>query len=165
MSSAALESQLVRALQTMERRFEDDEFASEVYRALANNVWRKHDGPDGHVSVSWGRAEEIVNELRARRGKEPLTLAQTGGEGRVSQAVADELRRLGWAPTPLNTARADPEHETRPESPPPPEKGEEHSPVDDARAWERQAHEEADAPAGPTSGEGAGGGRTQPGKA
>jgi hypothetical protein len=165
MTTETLERELVRDLGTLEERFIDREFASDVYRALANNIWRKQDGPDGHVSVSWGRAEEIVNEIRGRRGEEPLTLSQSGGEGEISRTVGDELSRLGWTSTPLNTGRHDPEHSTRPESSPPPEKGEEGSPVDDSRAWERQAHEEADMPAGPTSGEGAGGGRTQPDKA
>jgi hypothetical protein len=165
MGTETLERELVRDLQEMDERFADDEFSSELYRALANNVWRKQGGPDGHISLSWSRAEEIVNELRARVGAEPLTLAQTGGEGEVSRTVAEELGRRGWTSTPLNTGRQDPEHATRPESPPPPGKGEEQSPVDDSRAWEWRAHEEAEMPAGPTSGEGAGGGRTQPDKA
>jgi hypothetical protein len=165
MTTETLERELVRDLHALEERFADDEFASELYRALTNRIWRKQDGPDGHVSLSWGRAEEIVNELRARVGAEPLELAQTGGEGEVSRVVGEELGRLGWSSTPLNTGRHDPEHAAKPESPPPPEAGEERSPVDDSRAWERQAHQEADTPARPTSGEGAGGGRTQPDKA
>jgi hypothetical protein len=165
MGTETLERELVRDLQTVEERFADEEFASELYRALTNNIWRKQGGPDGHISLSWSRAEEIVNGLRGRVGAEPLTLAQTGGEGEVSRTVADELGRLGWSSTPLNTGRQDPEHATKPEPPPPPEKGEEGSPVDESGAWERQAHQEAEMPAGPTSGEGAGGGRTQPDKA
>ena len=172
MTTDTLERELVRDLDSLEQRLVDREFASDVYRALTNNIWRKQDGPEGHISISWSRAEEIVNELRARRGEDPLELAQTGGEGDVSRSVADELGRLGWSSTPLNTGRADPEHATKPESAPPPEQGEARSPVDDSRAWERQAHEEADAaragggdPASQTSGTGAGGGRTQPDKA
>ena len=165
MSSETLERELARDLDTLGERLVDREFASDLYRALTNNVWRKQGGPDGHISVSWSRAEEIVNELRGRRGEEPLELAQTGGEGEVSRTVGDELARLGWTSTPLNTGREDPEHATKPESAPPAETGEARSPVDDSRAWERRAHEEADTPGGRTSGTGAGGGRTQPDKA
>jgi hypothetical protein len=165
MSTETLERELVRDLHDLAQRFADDEFSSELYRALSNRIWRKQDGPDGHVSLSWSRAEEIVNELRARAGAEPLELAQTGGEGEVSRVVGEELERRGWTSTELNTGRHDPEHAGKPESPPPPDAGEAQSPVDDSRAWERRAHEEAEMPAGPTSGEGAGGGRTQPDKA
>ena len=139
-----LERELARDLGTVEDRFADEEFASDVYRALTNNMWRKQGGPDGHVSVSWGRAEEIVNELRTRAGREPLELAQSGDEGTVSRAVESDLGRLGWTHTPLNTERHDPEHATRPESPPPKGAGEAQSPAEDSGAWERQAHEEAD---------------------
>jgi hypothetical protein len=151
-----LERELVEDLARLEQRFMDEEFSSDLYRALANNVWRKVGGPAGHLSVSWGRAEEIVNELRAGAGEPPLTLAQTGGEGEVSDLVAGELSRLGWTGQPLNTARHDPQHLGQPESPPPADHGERMAPVEDAGEWERLAHEEADRPARATGGTGAG---------
>ena len=98
--------------------FGDDEFSGDVYRALANTVWRKQDGPEGHVSFSFKRAEEVVNELRAEQRQPPLTLAQTGGEGEVSPAVEQELSAAGWSHEPLNTSRNDDTHLERPTTPP-----------------------------------------------
>ena len=146
MSQAAetLEAQLLRDLGGLGDRFVDDEFSSELYRALTNNRWQKESGPEGAVSLSWSRAEELVNELRSRAGREPLALAQTGGEGEVSDLVAGELGRLGWRARALNTSRRDEQHLTQPESPPPADHGQRHAPADDARDWEQRAHEEAD---------------------
>ena len=118
MTTEDLERELIRDLGTLEERFADDEFSRDLYRALTNSIWRKDGGPDGHLSISWGRAEEIVNELRGRRAQDPLTLAQTGGEGEVSDLVGGELDRLGWRHRPLNTGRDDPEHAGKPDSPP-----------------------------------------------
>src|SRR4051812_49539824 len=115
MSTETLERELISDLEQMEDRLADEEFSTELYRALTNNVVRKQDGPDGHVSLSWSRAEEIVNELRAQHGRPKLELAQTGGEGEVSGLVRDELGRRGWTFTPLNTSRHDEQHEGRPE--------------------------------------------------
>jgi hypothetical protein len=170
-TTVELERELVRDVDQLGDRLVDAKFCGELYRALTNNIWRKDGGPDGHVSLSWSRAEEIVNELRERRGEEPMELAQTGDEGEISETAGTELDRLGWHATALNTGRHDDQHASKPESPPPKGTGEQQSPVDDSRAWERQAHEEADhqesadSGAGPTHGTGAGGGWTQPGKA
>jgi hypothetical protein len=141
-----IERELIDDLASLDERFMDEEFSTELYRALANNVWRKDDdGPDGHVSLSWGRAESIVNELRERHGLAPLTLAQTGGEGEVSPVVREELERLGWRSQPLNTSRQDPQHLGQE-----PEQGR----TDDrASDWEGQAHAEAEQPGGVTHGD------------
>jgi hypothetical protein len=56
----------------------------DLYRALANRTWHHEEATGGHVALSWRRAEEVVNDLRATVGAAPLTLAQTGGEGEVS---------------------------------------------------------------------------------
>ena len=146
-TAEALELELADDLATLGERFADDEFSTELYRALTNNVWRKTGGPQGHVSLSWGRAEKLVNDLRSRNGQQSLTLAQTGAEGDVSDVVAGELAGLGWRAQPLNTSRRDPQHLDRPESAPPAEHGEREGPADDATAWERRAHDEADRPA------------------
>lgn len=139
-----LERELVADLGMLDERLADERFSSDLYRGLASRMWRKDGGPDGHVSLSWGRAEEIVNELRRRGAHDPLTLAQTGGEGEVSGAVEEELDRLGWHSTPLNPERHDPAHVARPDSPPPSGQGEAESPTEDSHAWERQAHREAE---------------------
>jgi len=140
----ALERALREDLATLDERFADEEFSSDLYRALANNVWRKDGGPGGHVSLSWGRAEQLVNELRRTRGQNELTLAQTGGEGEVSDLIRDELGRLGWRAQPLNTGREDAQHLGQPESPPPGDQGERQAPVGEETEWDRVAHEEAD---------------------
>jgi hypothetical protein len=126
----------------------------------------RRDGDSGTVSLSWSRAEELVNRLREERRQPELTLAQTGGEGEVSHDVAAELDRLGWTWQPLNTDRHDERHIDRPESPPPPDAGERRAPVSGSDEWERRAHDEAsaarrgapNAPVQSGPGEGAGGG-------
>jgi len=119
------------------------------------------------VALSWSRAERLVNELRERRGAEPLVLAQTGGEGEIGDLARDVLERTGWRAEPLDTSENDPAHASESdESPPPKATGERLSPVSDSRGWEREAHREAEAsrrgeesaPRG-GDGEGAGGGR------
>jgi hypothetical protein len=102
-----LESQLVHDLDEASDRFGDERFCTELYRSLTNRTLSKGGGPEGHLVLSWNRAEEFVNELRARAGHEPLPLAQSGGEGVVSERVLDELSAHGWQTRPLNTARHD----------------------------------------------------------
>ena len=133
--SDAAERQLVEDLASLEERFADEDFSSQLYRALASTVWRK-EGLESELGLSWSRAEELVNDLRARFRRDPLVLAQTGGEGEVSDLVASELGGLGWSARPLDTGRDEDAHLGRPESPP----------RADAAApdWERRAHEEAD---------------------
>ena len=143
MTAETLERELISDLATLGERFADEEFSTELYRALTNNRWRKSEGRE-HVSLSWSRAEDLVNELRERFGEPPLTLAQTGGEGEISDLVRGELEPLGWRAEALDTSRRDEEHLTHPESPPPPEQGERQAPVGDSGAWEREAHEEAE---------------------
>ncbi len=112
------------------------------------------------LADGWGRAEEIVNEPRRREDHDPLTLAQTGGEGEVSGTVEEELGRLGWRSAPLDPERHDSAHATRPDSPPPSGQGETESPTEDSHAWERQAHREAEESRGraaPVEGRGDGG--------
>jgi hypothetical protein len=140
----ALEGKLHDDVVALGEEFADDESATELYRALANTVWRTRNGPEGHVSLSWSRAEAIVNDLRRRHGREPLDLAQTGGEGEVSDRVAEAVGPAGWVAQPLNTSRHDDAHATEPESPPPPDHGARMAPVEDPGGWERVAHAEAD---------------------
>jgi hypothetical protein len=135
------ERELVDALRRVEERLVDERFSGELYRALASRRWQKEDGEA--VSVSWQRAEEIVNDLRERLGEEPLDLAQTGGEGEVSRTVAQEMERLGWGSQPLDTTERQPDHETEPERPPPRDLGEREAPVEPPERW-REARGEAE---------------------
>ena len=139
-----LEHELVHDLQTVAERFDDDSFARDTYRALTNRRWRKPDGPDGHVSFSWGRAEEIVNGFRDERDREPLELAQTGGEGEVAPSVGQELERLGWTSADLDTGVHDADHADRDRHAPPGDTGSRLSPNPDPHAAEREANAEAD---------------------
>lgn len=105
-----LEGELVRDLDALSDRFGDEQFCAELYRALTNRTLSKDGGPDGHLVLSWNRAAEFVNELRALEKHEPLPLAQSGGEGVVSEIVLDELTARGWHTRPLNTGRHDERH-------------------------------------------------------
>ena len=142
-SPETIEGRLVADLARLGERFADEEFSTELYRALANRVWRKAAGPDGHVSLSWRRAESVVNELRERLGQQPLELAQTGGEGDLSDVVSEELGRLGWTSQPLNTSRHDEAHIAEPESAPPAEQGERFAPAEPSN-WDEVGHAEAE---------------------
>jgi hypothetical protein len=86
----------------------DDSFDQDLYRALTGTQWHREGG--GHVSFSFKRAEEIVNDQRARKHLDPLTLNQTGGEGTVSDRIADALRDAGWRPRPLDPDVHDDSH-------------------------------------------------------
>lgn len=145
---SALEQELRHDLAAIEDRFaKDNSFSRDLYRALANNTWRK-DGSDGHVALSWGKAEELVNELRARVAQDPLELEQTGGEGEVADAVRTELESLGWRSRPLDTSRHDAQHVSQAEEPPRTEPRSE---------WAEQANAEADrADAPPATDQGTG---------
>ena len=167
MDTDALERHLARDLDQVGERFSDDEFCTQLYRALASNRWSKPDGLDGSLALSWSRAERLVNDLRERRGVEPLLLAQTGREGEIGDLAREVLDRTRWKAEPLDTSEHDPAHAGEPsDSPPPKGTGERLSPVEDSKHWEREAHREAEAArreadsAPPrTHGEGAGGGR------
>jgi hypothetical protein len=107
-STEELERDLANDLQTIGDLVHDDSFYPELYRGLAGVSWQRAD--EGHISLSWKRAEEVVNLLRAEHGHAPLELAQTGGEGDVSARVADALSGLGWTPHALDTHHRDPGH-------------------------------------------------------
>lgn len=161
------ESTLIADLATLGERFRDEEFSTELYRALAGG----HLVKDGQAfAPSWSRAERLVNDLRAEQGNEPLTLAQTGGEGELSDLVANELQRLGWVWKGRDTSTHDSAHASDPASPPPSGAGERGAPVSDSGEWERTAHAEADATqadspdAPPDSGAGNAAGGGEPGR-
>jgi hypothetical protein len=66
-AAETLERELGHDLETLADRIgRDEEFCGDLYRALTNNRWRKDGGPEGHVSLSWSRAEELVNDVRVR---------------------------------------------------------------------------------------------------
>jgi hypothetical protein len=141
--SRARESALEADLERLGDRLDDEKFCRDLYRALADRTWRSSDGPEGHVALSWKRAEELINDVRKRRSKPPLTLAQTGGEGEVSSTVGAELGALGWSSSRLNTSRHDDEHLDSQADQPPKGTGERLAGDPHTRAWEADAHEAA----------------------
>jgi hypothetical protein len=143
--TTTLERLLLDDLDTEGERAADEKFCTELYRALARSVWRNDRDADGQLSPSFARAEWLVNEWRARRGAEPLTLAQTGGEGEVSGTVEDVLGRLGWSHKPLQTDRDHPAHLGLDGSAPPADQGERMAGVPSSEEQEREAHAAAEA--------------------
>jgi hypothetical protein len=109
--------QLLQAdMQRLGDRMRDEKFCRELYRALADNKWTKE---GESVALSWKRAEEVINAVRRGLGEEPMTLAQTGGEGQVDRTIREALEPLGWKIEPLDTSTRDPAHLDSPEDPPP----------------------------------------------
>jgi hypothetical protein len=137
-----LERQLADDIRSLGDLLDDESFCAELYRGLADVKWRRGGGA---VAVSWKRAEELINEARAARGRPSIPLAQTGGEGQVGRRVAETLGARGWTPEPLDTSRHDDTHVGSTEDPPPPDAGARQAPVEDSAAWERKAHAEAEA--------------------
>jgi len=143
--TTTLERLLLDDLDVEGERAADETFCTDLYRALARTVWRNDRDADGRLSPSFARAEWLVNEWRARRGAEPLALAQSGGEGEVAASVDDVLGRLGWSHAPLATDRDNPAHLGLDASPPPPDHGERMAGVPSSDDQEREAHEAAEA--------------------
>lgn len=138
------EHELERDLGELSEAVREDTFAAELYRGLANHRLVDPDDPERRqVSLSWRRAEEVINGLRRRVGEEALTLAQTGGEGELTDRVESALTRLGWSVRPLDTSSQDPSHVSEPPSAGPPGQGERDAPTEPPEAW-RQADAEAD---------------------
>jgi hypothetical protein len=109
--------QLLQAdLQRAGDRMRDEKFCAELYRALADNRWKK-DGES--VALSWKRAEELINAVRRGIGEEPMTLAQTGGEGTVDRTIRQVFEPWGWTIEPVDTSRHADDHLGSPEDPPP----------------------------------------------
>src|SRR5215208_6587647 len=96
-----LETQLGYDLEDLSVQVGDERFCTELYRALTNRTLTKDNRPYTHLVLSWDRAAEFVNELRAREHHEPLPLAGSGGEGVVSEVVLDELNAHGWRTRPF----------------------------------------------------------------
>src|SRR3954454_2745276 len=118
MSVETLERELLNDLSQVAERFTDEKFSTELYRALTRTKLSKPAASDGHVVLSFSQAEGVVNQLRARVGAEPLTLAQTGDEGDVDRTILHELGARGWRFAPASTGAADPQHDGASASPP-----------------------------------------------
>jgi hypothetical protein len=96
-----LETQPSHDLDDLSARVADDGFCAELYRALTNRTLSRDGRPDTQLVLSFDRAADFVNQLRARSDHEPLPLAGSGGEGVVSEVVFDELTAHGWFARPF----------------------------------------------------------------
>jgi hypothetical protein len=137
-STDTLERLLAEDLEALAERLADERLCRELYGALSGSALHKR-GEEGRLTLSWGRAEELINRARAAEALPPLEgLTQSGAEGEVTDRARDALDVAGWDLRPRETGRDDPSHVGRPESPP--------SQADAGQEpWERQAHEDADA--------------------
>ena len=98
-----LEAELVRDLDGFSGRLREESFCAELYRGLTDRTLTKAEDGRGYLLLSWTRAAEFVNELRARKRLGPLPLARSGGEGVISETVLDELTARGWQTRALNS--------------------------------------------------------------
>lgn len=71
----------------------DRGFAVELYGALCNSDWRHDVGTDWRCT--WRYAAEVVPNLRDC-GENYLDFYCSGGEGRITERVAEEMAALGW---------------------------------------------------------------------
>ena len=76
-----------------DRAREDRDFAGELYAGLCNADWTHDDGTEW--SGSWRYAAGVVAHLRGR-GEDYLDFYCAGGEGEITDRVADALAHLGW---------------------------------------------------------------------
>jgi hypothetical protein len=96
-----LEAQLDHDLDDLSPRVADEHFCVDLYRALTNGTLSRDGRPHTRLVLSWGRAAEFVNQLRARGDYAPLPLAGSGGEGVISEVVLEELTAHGWRARPF----------------------------------------------------------------
>ena len=134
-----LEGILIEDIQTLGDRLGDERLCRDLYRALASRALSKR-GIEGHVALSWERAEDVVNIGRSSRVLPQLEgLAASGGEGELSDRAREALEEIGWTSKPENPQRHDDRHLESPEDPPPASR-----PGGEPPAWERDAHAEAE---------------------
>jgi hypothetical protein len=76
-----------------DRARSDREFAVELYGALCSADWRHDDGTDWHGT--WRYVGDVVAHLRGR-GEDYLDFYGSGGEGEITDRVAEAMADLGW---------------------------------------------------------------------
>lgn len=97
------EGELENALEALAGQVAADEtFAQELYTALCNMRWRKHDWDDQRAplaSMTWRGVGDLVATLEGRDGSY-IDFYCSGNEGEVSERVRVALGDLGWTPVP-----------------------------------------------------------------
>jgi hypothetical protein len=130
-----LERHLVNDLRTVADRLDDERTARDLYRALTARALKPHED-DGHLALSRKRAEDLLSAAGFQNAD---GLADSGGEGEVSDRARELLDGIGWTSDPENTSRNDPMHDSSPKDPPPASR-----PPSEPPEWEQTAHEEAE---------------------
>jgi hypothetical protein len=82
-------------LQTLSVLVDDNEFATNLYRALSNMQWKQKENPNNVYACSWRYAGGLVAELR-NKGENYLDFYCSGSEGWVAPEVEKALNKLGW---------------------------------------------------------------------
>lgn len=77
-----------------DRARDDREFAVELYGALCNAAWRHDDGTEW-PGGTWRYVADVVAHLRGR-GEEYVDFYCSGGEGAITNRVAEAMAAIGW---------------------------------------------------------------------
>ena len=77
-----------------DRARSDRGFAVELYGALCNADWRHDDGTEWRGGT-WRYVGQLVADLRGR-GEDDLDFYCSGGEGEITDRVAEAMAALGW---------------------------------------------------------------------
>jgi hypothetical protein len=72
------------------------DFAEEIYDALCNTAWAHRSGTQSWA-CTWRCAGDIAAALRGHPNESYMTFYCSGGEGRITERVRTEFRRLGWS--------------------------------------------------------------------
>ena len=93
----SLELELYQAKHIVSRcKADPKEFATELYGALCNVVW-KHRDSGSEFSCSWRYAGGIVSTM-SHSVDDYMIYYDSGNEGVVTDDVRTELDKLGWEP-------------------------------------------------------------------
>src|SRR3954454_4413680 len=91
----AVECDLEHDVKALADRARDErDFAIELYGALCNADWR-HDAGTRWPGGSWRYVAGVVADLRGC-GEDSLDFYSAGGEGYISNRVAEAMAALGW---------------------------------------------------------------------
>jgi hypothetical protein len=82
-------------------KFQDDEYATNFYRAMSNMRWRYLDIDESLYSCTWRFAGGKVAELRNKH-ENYMHFYCSGNEGFVHDEIKNDLAELGWTPVPWN---------------------------------------------------------------
>lgn len=73
---------------------QDATFAQELYASICNLIWVSPN--KNEYTASWRSAGDFVATV-AGKGEDYLDYYCSGGEGKVSARVENEMKRIGWS--------------------------------------------------------------------